>query len=160
MDQETELRIEELTRRAEAFWSGRGSRMTTVRRVLCRTIFAIQGSLDAEELLRKARESDKLISLSTVYRTLSDLVDAGLLVVVEGRDGKKNYNPVDSATQATSHIVCEDCGHVIPVANPCLALREGSAARAAGFQPSKISLRIEASCDELKRTGKCANCRP
>ena len=159
MEAETELRIEELTRRAEAYWAERGSRITTVRRILCRTIFSVDGSANAEELLRQARRSDKLISLSTVYRTLNDLVSAGLLEVVEGRDGKSSYNPVDKATQATSHVVCEDCGLVIPLENPCLALRESSIARSAGFQPSKISLRFEASCESLKRTGKCTNCR-
>jgi len=150
-------RSEELMQQAEAFWSGKGSRMTQVRRIICRSIFAANGSFDAETLLRRARVEDKMISLSTVYRTLSALVESGLLVEVEGRDGEKNYNVADQATNATSHVVCEDCGHVTPLDNPCLALRESPAARAAGFQPSKISLRFEASCEELKKTGKCEN---
>lgn len=151
--------IEAFLQQAEAYWASKGSRMTTVRRIICRTIFGHPDSINAEELLRLARKSDKLISLSTVYRTLSGLTECNLLVEVEGRDGKKNYNVAHATTNASSHIVCEDCGHVIPIENPCLALREGSAARAAGFQPSKISLRVEASCEQLKQTGQCGHCQ-
>jgi len=157
MDPAPDPRSDELMQRAESFWTARGSRMTGVRRIICRCIFAAEDAFDAEELLRRARAEDKMISLSTVYRTLSALAESGLLVEVEGRDGEKNYNVADQATNASSHVVCEDCGHVTPLDNPCLALRESPAARAAGFQPSKISLRFEASCDELKQTGKCRN---
>jgi len=159
-DSPADLRCEELMRRAEAFWSERGRRMTTVRRIICETLFRQQGSIDAEQLLRAARESDKLISISTVYRTLSALTDSGLIVEIEGRDGEKNYNVADRETNATSHIVCEDCGQVIPLENPCLSLREAPAARAAGFNPSRISLRFEAGCEQLRKTGLCEHRKP
>ena len=157
MDSAADSRSEELMRQAEAFWAAKGSRMTLVRRILCRCIFAAEDAFDAEELLRRARAEDKMISLSTVYRTLGALVESGLLVEVEGRDGEKNYNVADQGANASSHVVCEDCGQVIPLNNPCLALRESPTARAAGFQPSKINLRFEARCDELKKTGRCQN---
>ncbi len=159
MQSEAHSRNAELMRQAEAYWTERGSRITTVRRIICRTLFEQSDAIDAETLLRLARKTDKLISLSTVYRTLSGLVKAGILVEIEGRDGKKNYNVANAATNASTHIVCKDCGHVFPVENPCLSLRESAVARSAGFQPSKISLRFEADCESLKQKGTCDNCR-
>ncbi|MEM8868712.1 MAG: Fur family transcriptional regulator [Verrucomicrobiota bacterium] len=151
---------EELMQLAEAYWSARGSRMTAVRRIICLRIFEQKESIDAEKLLSKARKSDKLISLATVYRVLGALTEAGLLVEVEGADGKKNYNVADPNTNASSHIVCEDCGHVAPIDNPCMGLREAEAAKSAGFSPKRISLRYEASCDKLKETGNCEKIEP
>lgn len=142
-------------RAAEAHWKSRNSSMTAVRRILCRKLAEADEALDAETLLREARGEDRLISLSTVYRTLASLCEGGLLTEVEGRAGKKNYHPAATDHQATSHIVCEDCGHVTPVENPCLTLREGASAQQRGFTPSKISLRMEAHCDRLKNDGAC-----
>ncbi len=143
---------------AEVFWRSRNSRMTTVRRMICESIVEAEGSVDAEDLLRRVRGKDALISLSTVYRTLGALEECGLLVEVEGGDGKKKYNVAEGPGTATSHVVCEDCGHVMPIENPCLGLRETSAAQAAGFNPRRISLRYEASCRQFRQTGRCDRC--
>lgn len=151
-----ELRLEEFLRLAGEYWEGRGGRMTVVRRILCRVLLEAGESIDAEALLRLGREADNLISLSTVYRTLEGLVEAGLLVEVEGRDGRTNYTVADRSTNAASHIVCADCGQVLTLESPCLALREGASARAAGFSPTRIQLRLEGHCDTFRRTGTCA----
>jgi Fur family transcriptional regulator, ferric uptake regulator len=155
MKDSTDPRYHELMRRAESYWSARGGRMTFVRRIICQTLFALNQPIDAEELLRLVREKDNAISLSTVYRTLGALQNAGLIEEIKGRNDEKNYSLADHRTNATSHIVCSDCGQVIPVENPCLALRESSAARAAGFLPSKITLRFDAACAQFHKTGHC-----
>lgn len=141
---------------AIAYWKVNGLKMTSVRKIICQTAFESVGAFDAEELLQKARKQDGLISLSTVYRTLSTLLEAGLLVEVEGIDRKKCYSVVGTQTAATSHVVCQDCGEVIPVENPCLSLRESGSVHKTGFSPKKMSLRIEATCDELHSCGTCA----
>ena len=146
---------EAFLRAAESYWKSRNSSMTAVRRILCRKLAGASEALDAETLLREARAEDRLISLSTVYRTLASLSEGGLLTEVEGRSGKMNYHPAPTNRQATSHIVCEDCGHVTPIENPCLTLREGASAQQRGFTPSKITLRMEARCDRLKKDGAC-----
>lgn len=141
---------------ALAHWKARGMTLTAVRKIICRTAFASSEAFDAEELLHNARQEDGLISLSTVYRTLSALQEAGLITEIEGIDRKKQYSVVGAHTSATSHVVCKDCGQVIPMENPCLSLRESGAAHQTGFSPKKMSLRIEATCDELHRCGHCS----
>ncbi len=149
------LDVEFLMEQAVAYWKVRGLKMTSVRKIICQTVFSSAEAFDAEDLLQRARQKDGLISLSTIYRTLSTLQEAGLLVEVEGIDRKKCFSVVGTQTSAASHVVCQDCGQVIPLENPCLSLRESGPAHQTGFSPKKISLRIEATCDELERCGTC-----
>lgn len=140
---------------AQAYWKSHGGTMTSVRKIVCRKAFSATETFDAEQLLQWAREEDKLISLSTVYRTLNGLVEAGLLLAIDGLEGKARYDLVRAQTNASSHVVCQDCGGVIPLENPCLSLREGAIAHNQGFSPKKISLRYEATCDQFSQTGQC-----
>lgn len=155
----TETDRESFVEAAEKFWHENGANMTVVRRVICNAIGGNDEAFDAETLLAWAKRGDPLISLSSVYRTLSALEEAELVIEIEGRDGKKLHRKSLGRDTASSHIVCRDCGVVIPVDDPCLSLRESTAAREKGFHAEKITLRMEASCDELERTGKCGNCR-
>jgi len=150
----TETFLEE----ARLYWRSQGSALTQVRRVLCEVIVTFSQAFDAEELLAEARKIDRLISLSTVYRTLAGLTEAGLLQEVDGGDGKKNYHMAVGSEGASSHLHCTDCGGVFPVSNPCLGLRERAAAQQAGFTPTSLSLRYEATCNQLRTTGKCEHC--
>jgi hypothetical protein len=43
----------------------------------------------------------------------------------------------------------------VPLADECLPLREGFLAKQLGFLPSKMNLRIEASCEVLRQQGVC-----
>jgi len=147
--------VEALMERAEALWRARGSRMTEVRRTICRHLFASDEAVDADVLLARARETDGLISLSTVYRTLRGLAESELVESFDDGEGKCSYRPARSHDPGTSHIVCRDCGRVFPLENPCLTLREGALARERGFTPRKISLRFEATCDTYREHGRC-----
>jgi hypothetical protein len=40
--------------------------------------------------------------------------------------------------------------------DPCLPMREDPLVRQHGFTPTAMSLRVEASCQELHTTGSCA----
>jgi len=143
---------------AERYWHEKGSNVTVVRRVLCEVIAGHDEAFDAEMLLAWAKKRDPLISLSSCYRTLNALGEAGLLVEIEGRDGRRMHQKAPSNLAATSHIVCRNCGIVIPVDDPCLPLRETNQVLARGFRPEKLALRVEASCEDWERTGACEKC--
>lgn len=140
---------------AQRHWSEQGGRRSQVRDVLTRIIASQELPFTAEQLLAEARRADRGISQASVYRTLGGLVEAGLLNEFIGPGQLRCYNLVDTAHPGVSNIVCTDCRQVVPLPDDCLPLREGFLARQLGFTPSKMSLRIEASCEELKRTGTC-----
>ena len=55
----------------------KGMRMTEQRRVIARVLSGAQDHPDVEELHRRAAAIDDNISISTVYRTVKMLEDAG-----------------------------------------------------------------------------------
>jgi Fur family transcriptional regulator, ferric uptake regulator len=147
--------VDDLFAKASSAWKEQGSRMTSVRKILCQEAFATTGPFGPEDLLTKARSIDKLISPATVYRTLAQLVQLGLLREVAGPRNQRLFLVLDSPTAGISHVLCSDCGQMIPLADPCLHLREGALARQQGFSPTKISLQVEARCDEWREKGSC-----
>ncbi|CAM3001556.1 Fur family transcriptional regulator [Rariglobus hedericola] len=148
--------IEAFVQRAQDHWSKDGSRRTQVRDVLSRVVAAQAAPFSADELRTQARLIDRGISYASIYRTLGSLVEAGLLREITGPNDLRCYTLIDSKHTGVSNIVCTDCEQVIPMNDDCLPLREGFLAKQLGFNPQKMSLRIEASCEELRQCGSCA----
>ncbi|QYY34848.1 transcriptional repressor [Ruficoccus sp. ZRK36] len=144
-----------LIAQAYAYWRTKGSSVTVVRKIICEVALRAADAFDAETLLARCRREDSQISLSTVYRTLGHLVDAHVLHEVQGPGEKKCYAPANAGQPGQSHVVCQDCKQVFPLEDPCLVLREGALARKQGFSPKNVSLRLEASCDQLTELGIC-----
>ena len=84
---------ERITQRLEAHLASQGLRRTKQREVIVEAAFATDDHFKAEELLEKARKLDSTVSRATVYRTLTLLVECGLLREVDlGRD-QTYYDP-------------------------------------------------------------------
>ncbi|MGC4013841.1 MAG: transcriptional repressor [Luteolibacter sp.] len=143
--------------RAAAFWRDRGGRMTPVREVLCRAIVASEKAFVAEELLERARKLDRGISCASVYRALSDLVEAGLLREIRGPRDQRSFVAAGLPQAPVGHVVCSDCRRVIPLEDECVPLREAAMLKRMGFASGGMHLRIEASCESMKRCGTCEN---
>jgi Fur family ferric uptake transcriptional regulator len=132
-----------------------GFRVTKPREVIVRAAISFGEPFHAEDLLAKAREVDRLISLATVYRTLPMLLDSRLIREVELNREHRYYEVNREQSPAAFHIVCRDCGQVIQVKDECVTLRERFLANSLGFKPTKLNVRIEASCLDLQERGRC-----
>lgn len=84
-------------------------RFTEQQRELLAHIFARHKHFDAKELIGDLKAAAKNVSRATVYRTLTSLVDAGLLRRIEPGDGRTVYDH-DYGYPAHDHLVCEKCG--------------------------------------------------
>ena len=77
--------------RFEEYLQSRGKRITQQRRVLVEEVFKHHDHFDAEDLIQSLGRvvGPRRVSRPTVYRTLAELVDAGLLrdMVLDGRIG-------------------------------------------------------------------------
>jgi Fur family transcriptional regulator, ferric uptake regulator len=148
---------DEFTGRADQFWRARGGRMTVVREMICRSVTARESAFVAEELWQQVRRMDPGISMASIYRTLTDLVEAGLLREIRGPRDQRSFVKSDSPTTTSGHLICKDCHRIVPLDDGCLALREGPMIRGLGFDTSGMHLQIEAECESLKRCGTCEN---
>ena len=75
----------------EAQCAARGMRMTEQRRVIARVLSESEDHPDVEELYRRSVKIDDRISISTVYRTVKLLEDAGIIERHDFRDGRSRY---------------------------------------------------------------------
>lgn len=92
-----------------------GMRMTEQRRIIAQIITKADDHPDVEEIHKRAVEFDKKISVSTVYRTVRVLEDAGILAKHDFRDGRARYEEVRD--EHHDHLICVKTGKVIEFHN-------------------------------------------
>lgn len=135
--------------------ASKGLRRTRQREVIVDTVFSSDEHFNAEELLDRVRAVDRTVSRATVYRTLSLMVECGLLRHVDlGRD-QTYYDPNFLDKPQHNHLICIDCDRVVEFEDEHIALLNDCITRRLGFRPQLQSMRIEAHCDELRRNGAC-----
>lgn len=143
--------------RLQQFIQSKGLRNTPQRNAIVEAIFASDEHFTADDLWERVRKTQSRSSRATVYRTISLLVEAGLLHEIDLGDDQKTYDPNFVDSPAHNHLVCIDCGRVIEFEDQHIKLMNDCAARRLGFQPSKQSLKIEACCEKLRLHGRCEN---
>src|SRR5205085_11173923 len=72
--------------------------------------------LDAGQLIDDLKAAGLRVSRATVYRTLTKLVDAGLLRRLEL--GPRTFYEHDYGYPQHEHLVCERCGRIIEFQSP------------------------------------------
>lgn len=121
-------------------------RFTEQQRELVEYVFARHSHFDAEQLIENLKAAGKSVSRATVYRTLSKLVDAGLLRRIEV--GTRTVFDHDYGYPFHDHLVCEVCNQIIEFQSEALdtALREVVSQQQ--FRASGRSLVIRGVCAE------------
>lgn len=152
----TKVKNEKIQDQAIAYLTSVGSHITSQRKTIVQKAFTPPSHYTAEELLTRSKKADPSISRATVYRTLSLLVESGLLHELElKRDSTTKYYDFNYlASPEHNHIVCADCGKIFEFDDPRLSARRNAILSKLGFKPKTIRLRIEASCLKLA-SGKC-----
>ncbi len=145
----------EVRDKIEFFLREKGLRMTRPREVVIDAIFDSDEHFTAEELQERVRRVDARASRATIYRTLALLLESGLLREVDlGRD-VTYYDPNFIEHPNHNHLICMDCDKVVEFEDAHIEVLEDCITRRLGFSPTSKSIRIEANCDELRKTGTC-----
>lgn len=140
------------------FLQSRGRRQTRQKSLLLQVVFEQAGHFDAEQLLERlpAAGVAERVSRPTVYRTLSEFVEAGLLRKFE-LDGRSVYEPEQGSRQC-DHLYCVECQRLTEFSNEELAQLRVQIAREHRFQVHSHRLIIRGVCAECRqlrrRTGK------
>lgn len=150
MDSSVETRLQQ-------FIQSKGLRNTPQRNAIVEAIFSSDDHFTADELWDRIRITQSKSSRATVYRTISLLVEAGLLHEIDLGDDQKTYDPNFVDSPAHNHLVCIDCGKIIEFEDEHIQLMNDCASRRLGFRPEKQTLKIEACCEMLRLHGRCEN---
>ncbi|MEM9446129.1 MAG: transcriptional repressor [Verrucomicrobiota bacterium] len=144
-----------IQQRIKDFLQEEGCRLTKQRITILEAIFSNKDCFHAEELWVKAKSLDDSVSRATVYRTIKLLIDGGYLRALDlGRE--QQYYDLNIPSQSKlNHIICKDCNKIIEYEDPCLDIRESALINELGFNPKSMTFKVEATCQELTKTGQC-----
>src|SRR3954469_22275097 len=135
----------------------KGLRKTAPREAIIEAAFGTTDHYTAEQLLEMSRKIERSVSRATVYRTLPLLVECGVLKELDFGKDYKFYDPNYIDHPGHNHLICLDCSKVVEFEDRNIDTLEDCISKRLGFSPTTKILRIEATCDELKRKGTCAN---
>ncbi len=139
------------------FLDQKNLRITSQRRAIVDTVFSTDQHFTAEQLLEWAREKDSSVSRATVYRTLPLLTESGLVHEMDFGKDYKIYDPNYADHPNHNHIICNDCDKIVEFESERLDALESEISGKLGFEVESQQLRINASCEEMKRVGACKN---
>ena len=140
-----------------AFLVQKNLRITSQRRAIVDTVFGTDQHFNAAQLLEWARERDPSVSRATVYRTLPLLTESGLVHEMDFGKDYKIYAPNYADHPNHNHIICDDCDKVVEFESEQLDALEDEISQKLGFKVNTQQLRINASCEEMKKLGECKN---
>ena len=141
--------------RVHAYLAEKGLRRTPQRDAIIEAAFGTTEHYTAEELLTMARKVDRSVSRATVYRTLPLLVECGVLREMDFGKDYKFYDPNYLEHPSHNHLICVDCNRIVEFEDQHIDLLESCITKRLGFSLASKNLRIEASCDELRKRGSC-----
>ena len=127
----------------------RPQRYTEQQRAMVRFIFAQHDHFDADTLWQKMDLAGLDVSRATVFRTLTKLVDAGLLRSIEAGPRKKYEHGYGYPQH--EHMQCSMCGKMIEFQEPRVDALIRDVCRAHGFQYSGHNFVIRGVCSDCNR---------
>ncbi|MEV6062569.1 Fur family transcriptional regulator [Nocardia asteroides] len=121
-------------------------------------ISALLGDIDefrsAQELHDELRKRGEGIGLTTVYRTLQSLADAGMVDVLRTDSGESVYRQCSSGHH--HHLVCRHCGRTVEVEGPTVEAWAATIAGEHGFTDVSHTLEIFGTCRDCVRARAAA----
>ncbi len=139
------------------FLEKKGLRKTAQRDAIIEAAFSTTEHYTAEDLLRFAKKIEESVSRATVYRTLPLLVESGLLKEMDFGKEFKFYDPNFIDHPHHNHLICVDCDKIVEFEDEGIERLEDKISARLGFSAATKTIRIEATCDQLKNRGACKN---
>lgn len=121
-----------------------GVRATKQRSAISALLDDIDEFRSAQDLHDELRRRGEGIGLTTVYRTLQTLADAGTVDVLRTDTGESVYRRCSSGHH--HHLVCRSCGFTVEVEGPMVEQWSQSIADENGFTDVSHTVEIFGTC--------------
>lgn len=130
----------------------KGLRMTRERSIIVDEVFSSHEHFDAEQLIQRlaARNDSRRVSRSTIYRSLRQLEEAGLIRKVARQDEKDVYEH-DYGYPQHDHFICNRCGTLIEFHNSAISDILEEVAREHGFRMEGHRMEVLGICRNCSR---------
>jgi Fur family ferric uptake transcriptional regulator len=121
-------------------------RPTRQRRAVSAAVDSFDDFRSAQEVHEVLRARGERVGLSTVYRTLQAMADAGELDVLRAENGEAVYRRC--STSHHHHLVCRSCGATVEVDGPAVEKWTRAVAAAHGYRAVSHTLEVFGTCPE------------
>lgn len=136
-----------------------GLRRTEQRDLILEIFLSTEDHLTSEDLYSLVHKKDPTVGLTTIYRTLKLLTEAGLAREVRFGDNKTYYEHHYNH-EHHDHMICTHCGKVIEFFSPDIEDLQDQMAEKFGFRPTHHSLRLWGICSDCQRSAQDATTAP
>ena len=102
----------------------------------------------AEALLEFLKRDDSNVGMTTLYRNLNQLADAGLIKKIDGLEPSAHF---DHNTFEHYHFICEKCKKVYDIPSSVAPDLEKNTTEATGFDITSHDIVFHGICSECKR---------
>lgn len=127
--------------------------MTTARRdAVRRALVAGEGFRSAQDIYASLRAEGSKIGLTTVYRALQAMSDAGEVDVLRTAEGEAVYRAC-ATEDHHHHLVCRSCGRTVEVAGPAVEKWADAVGAEHGFTDMTHTVEIFGTCPECVKKG-------
>ncbi len=123
-----------------------GRRSTKQRAAVAKLLEQLDDFRSAQDLHEELRTRGEGIGLTTVYRTLQSLADAGEIDVLRIDTGEAVYRRC--SRHHHHHLVCRNCGHTVEVEGPAVEKWAEKVAAENGFTEVSHTVEVFGTCAE------------
>jgi Fur family transcriptional regulator, ferric uptake regulator len=120
------------------------ARNTRQRGAVSALLTEVEGFHSAQELHAMLRSRGDAVGLTTVYRTLLALADAGEVDVMRTEGGENLYRRCSDGHH--HHLVCRSCGRTVEVLGPAVETWAEKVAAQHGYRDVSHTLEIFGTC--------------
>lgn len=133
----------------EAVLRDHGQRVTPARRLVLDVVGSTDSHLSADEIAALVADRAPDVHRATVFRTLSTLVESGILVHVHVPHAPTTYHLGHPHGRRHLHVVCSVCGSVYDTDPTVLD---------AAVERLRSTIGFELDADHIALSGRCATC--
>lgn len=119
--------------------------MTRQRIAVTQALAGAEGFLSAQALHELVRQSGASVGLTTVYRHLQALADAGEVDVLRTADGEAVYRHCGGEDHH-HHLVCRTCGATVEVTGPAVERWAAQVAAEHGYLDVSHTVEVFGTC--------------
>jgi Fur family transcriptional regulator, ferric uptake regulator len=130
--------------------SSRALRSTRQRAAVSALLDRLDDFRSAQEIHEQLRQAGEGIGLTTVYRTLQGLAEAGEVDVLRTDSGESVYRRCATA-EHHHHLVCRRCGTAVEIAGPAVESWAQRVAETHGFSDLSHTVEIFGLCRDCGR---------
>lgn len=134
----------------------KGKRLTAERESIVEAVFSQHEHFDAEQLVSRLtteRQDGKRVSRPTIYRTINQMEDAGLIRKVARANDREVYEHAYGYPQH-DHMICERCGSLTEFRNQEISQLLEGITMSEGFRMKAHRLEVYGLCDECCKPPK------